>query len=88
MLTMVVRGLPKSMTQITLEHLFTAHGRVFDVRMSKDLFSGECKGFAQLKMEGHQARAAIAALDGTAQEGSYMRVSLLDETKKRRSGRQ
>jgi len=30
--------------------------------MSRDLFSGECKGFAQLKMEGHHARAAIAAL--------------------------
>ena len=87
MLTMVVRGLPKSMTQITLEHLFTAHGRVFDVRLSTDLFSGECKGFAQLKMEGHQARAAIAALDGTAQGDSYMRISLLDENKKRRGKR-
>jgi RNA recognition motif-containing protein len=87
MLTMVVRGLPKSMTQIMLEHLFTTHGRVFDVRLSKDLFSGECKGFAQLKMEGHEARAAIAALDGTQQEGAYIRVSLLDESKKRRSGR-
>lgn len=84
---MVVRGLPKSMTQMTLEHLFTAHGRVFDVRLSKDLFSGECKGFAQLKMEGHQARAAIAALDGTSQGGSYMRISLLDENKKRRGKR-
>lgn len=87
MLTVVVRGLPKSMTQMTLEHLFTAHGRVFDVRLSKDLFSGECKGFAQLKMEGHQARAAIAALDGTSQGDSYLRVSLLDERKVRRSGR-
>lgn len=87
MLTVVVRGLPKSMTQMTLEHLFTAHGRVFDVRLSKDLFSGECKGFAQLKMEGHQARAAIAALDGTSQGDSYLRVSLLDERKMRRSGR-
>ena len=84
MLTMVIRGLPKSMTQTTLEHLFTTHGRVFDMRLSRDLFSGECKGFAQLKMEGHQARAAIAALDGSEQGGSYMRVSLLDESKKRR----
>ena len=87
MLTMVIRGLPKSMTEVTLEHLFTVHGRVFDVRMSKDLFSGECKGFAQLKMEGHQARAAIAALDGTPQGDSYMRVSLLDESRTRSSGR-
>ena len=87
MLTMVVRGLPRSMTETTLEHLFTTHGRVFDVRLAKDLFSGECKGFAQLKMEGHQARAAIAALDGTQQGDSYLRVSLLDESKTRRNGR-
>ena len=84
MLTMVIRGLPKSMTQTTLEGLFTPHGRIFDVKISKDLFSGECKGFAQLKMEGHQARAAIAALDGKEQGGSYLRVALLDESKKRR----
>lgn len=84
MLTMVVRGLSKSMTETALEHIFATHGRVFDIRLSKDLFSGECKGFAQLKMEGHEARAAIAALDGTQQEGSYVRVSLLDERRKRR----
>ena len=87
MLTMIIRGLPKSMTQMTLEHLFTPHGRVFDVRLSKDLFSDECKGFAQLKMEGHEARAAIAARDGSSQGDSYMRVSLLDENKKRRGKR-
>jgi len=86
-LTMVVRGLPKSMTQITLEHLFMAHGRVFDLRLAKDLFSDECKGFAQLKMEGHEARAAIAALDGSSQGGSCMRISLLDENKKHRGKR-
>ena len=87
MLMMFVRGLPKAMNQITLEHLFAPHGRVFDVRLSKDLFSGECKGFAQLKMEGHQARAAIAALDGTQHEGSYIRVSLHDESRNRRNRR-
>jgi len=75
------------MTQPALEALFQPHGRVFDVRFSKDLFSGECKGFAQLKMEGHQARAAIAALDGTQQEGSFLRVSLFDEKKRRGRGR-
>jgi RNA recognition motif-containing protein len=87
MLTMVVRGLPKSMTQSALEGLFEPHGRVFDMRFARDLFSGECKGFAQLKMEGHQARAAIAALDGTQQQGSYLRVSLFDEKRRRGRGR-
>jgi RNA recognition motif-containing protein len=85
MLTMLVRGLPRSMTQPLLEQLFASHGRVFDLQMSRDLFSGECKGFAQLKMEGHQARAAIAALNGSEQQGSHIRVSLDDG--KRRGGR-
>lgn len=85
MLTMVVRGLSKSMTETALEQIFKTHGRVFDIRLSKDLFSGECKGFAQLKMEGHEARAAIAALDGKQQEGSYLHVSLHDERRKHRS---
>lgn len=84
MLTLQVRGLPKSMTQSSLEQLFAAHGRVFDVQMARDLFSGECRGFAQLKMEGHEARAAITNLDGSNQQGSMIRVSLFDPKKKRR----
>ena len=83
MLTIGIRGLPRSMTQSSLEQLFATHGKVFGLQISKDLFSGECKGFAQLKMEGHQARAAIAALNGSEQQGSHIRVALLDETKKR-----
>lgn len=83
MLTMIVRGLPRSMTQSSLEQLFAPHGRVFEMTIAKDLFSGECKGFAQLKMEGHQARAAIAALNGSEQQGSHIRVSLDDGRKRR-----
>jgi len=74
MLTLDVRGLPRSMTESSLERLFAAHGRVFGLRMSKDLFSGECKGFAELKMEGHEARTAIAALNGSSQDGAMIRV--------------
>lgn len=84
MLTMIVRGLPRTMTQTSLEDLFARHGRVYDVRLAKDLFTGECKGFAQLKMEGHHARAAIAALNGSEQGGAYVRVSLFEEKKSRR----
>jgi RNA recognition motif-containing protein len=83
MLTLNVRGLPRSMTETSLHALFAAHGRVFDMRIAKDLFSGECKGFAELKMEGHEARAAIAALDGSSQAGGLMRVSLHDERRRR-----
>jgi RNA recognition motif-containing protein len=85
MLTLNVRGLPHSMTETSLRDLFAAHGRVFDLRLVKDLFSGECKGFAELKMEGHEARTAMAALNGSLQEGAMIRVALHDE--RRRHGR-
>lgn len=84
MLIVDVRGLPRSMTETSLQQLFAAHGRVFDLRMAKDLFSGECKGFAELKMEGHEARTAIAALNGSIQSGSVIRVSLQDDRKRTR----
>ncbi len=84
MLEMTVRGLPRTMTQESLEKLFSAHGRVYDLRIARDLFNGECKGFAQLKMEGHHARAAIAALNGSQQDGALIRVGLASEHKGRR----
>ena len=83
MLTLDVRGLPRSMTEASLQQLFANHGRVFELRMAKDLFSGECKGFAELKMEGHEARNAIAALDGSTQGGAMIRVALHSDRKQR-----
>ena len=40
----------------------------------KDLFSGECKGFGFVEMEGHEARAAIDGLDGKLFEGKSLSV--------------
>ena len=84
MLTLNVRGLPRSMTEAALQALFEPFGRVFEMRLAKDLFSGECKGFAELKMEGHSARDAIAALNGTTQSGEMIRVALFNENAPRR----
>jgi RNA recognition motif-containing protein len=75
------------MTEATLQQLFEPHGRVFEMRLAKDLFSGECKGFAELKMEGHAARNAIAALNGTAQGGEMIRVQLQSDLGGRRHRR-
>jgi len=84
MLTLSVRGLPRNMTEKTLTELFESHGKVRGLRMSKDLFSGECKGFAELQMEGHEARSAIAALNGSAQDGEMLKVGLKSELRSRR----
>ncbi|GEM_PF-6506504 len=64
MLTITVRGLPRNMTEAALGALFEAHGRVRSLRMAKDLFNGECKGFAELQMEGHHARAGFQGRGG------------------------
>ncbi|MDN5924987.1 MAG: RNA-binding protein [Xanthomonadales bacterium] len=75
------------MNEDSLDKLFAQHGRVFHLRLAKDLFSGECKGFAELQMEGHEARAAIAALNGSSQDGSLINVSLHDPRKVKGRGR-
>ena len=84
MLTMLVRGLPSTTTQHSFEQMFAKYGRVFDVSLSSDIFSGKCKGFGAVSMEGHEARAAIAALNGSTQDGAFIRVTLDDGRKKRK----
>ena len=79
MLKLSVRGLPRDMTEKNLNELFAAHGRVHGLKMAKDLFSGECKGFAELEIEGHEALAAIAALDGSTHSAQSIRVGLASE---------
>ncbi|MCU7935473.1 MAG: RNA-binding protein [Candidatus Thiodiazotropha sp. (ex Dulcina madagascariensis)] len=86
MITLSVRGLPRSTTEESLTALFTEYGIVRSLKMAKDLFSGDCKGFAIIDMEGHEARAAIAALDGSDFNGSMIRVGP-DRPRKGRGGK-
>ncbi|MCF6354444.1 MAG: RNA-binding protein [Candidatus Polarisedimenticolaceae bacterium] len=86
MITLSVRGLPRSATEESVTALFTEYGLVRSLKMAKDLFSGDCKGFATIEMEGHEARAAMAALDGSEFGGSLIRVGP-DRPKKGRGGK-
>ena len=69
-----VGGLPTATTETTIEELFAPFGKIHSVRLVKDLFSGGCKGFGFVEMEGHEARAAITGLDGKAFENSTLKV--------------
>ncbi len=69
-----VGSLPPTTTEESLKALFTQYGTVHSIKLVKDLFSGTCKGFGFLEMEGHEARAAIAALDGKSYEGNFLKV--------------
>jgi len=62
------------MTEEALQQLFAEFGVVRSLKMAKDMFSGDCRGFALIEMEGHEARAAMAALDGKSIDGSALRV--------------
>ncbi len=76
MLTLFVRGLPPTMTEAKLTELFNGYGKVFDLKLSRDIFTGRARGIATINMEGHEARAAIAGLDGHTYEGATINVAL------------
>jgi RNA recognition motif-containing protein len=69
-----VGSLPPTTTEESLNTLFSEFGMVRSLNLVKDLFSGKCKGFAFLEMEGHEARAAIAGLNGKSFEGNILKV--------------
>lgn len=86
MITIFVSGLPRSSTEESVTALFASYGAVRAIKLVKDIFSGECKGFGTIDMEGHEGRAAISELDGKEIGGAVLRVSL-NRPKKGRGGR-
>jgi RNA recognition motif-containing protein len=82
-----VGSLPPTTTEATLQALFSEFGTVRSVKLVKDLFSGQCKGFGFLEMEGHEARAAIAGLDGKSFEGNSLKVKYEEQRSKGHKGR-
>lgn len=69
-----VGSLPSHTTEESLNALFAQFGTVRSTNLVKDMFTGKCKGFAFLEMEGHEARAAIAGLNGKTFEGNTLKV--------------
>ena len=74
MLKLFVANLPADTTEKEFTEMFSAHGRVRSIKLSNDIFSGKCRGFGSVEMEGHEARAAIAALNGKELRGKPLRV--------------
>jgi RNA recognition motif-containing protein len=69
-----IGSLPESTTEKDLQNLFSEFGTVRSLNLVTDIFSGQCKGFGFIRMEGHEARAAIASLDGKDFCGNRLRV--------------
>jgi len=82
-----VGSLPPTTTEESLAELFAPYGKVRSLKLAKDLFSGKCKGFAFLEMEGHEARAAMAELNGKSVGGHSLKVRFEDDKGRNFRGR-
>ena len=70
-----IGNLPADTSEQELETLFSEFGTVRGSKLVTDVFSGDCKGFGFIEMEGHEARAAITGLDGKDFKGKSLRVN-------------
>ncbi len=70
-----IGNLPASTSENDLNALFSEYGTVRSSKLVTDVFSGQCKGFAFIEMEGHEARAAIAGLNGKDFHGRPIKVN-------------
>ncbi len=59
-----IGNLPQDATEDSVRSMFAEFGTVRSISVASDIFTGRCKGFGFIEMEGHEARAAQSALDG------------------------
>jgi hypothetical protein len=71
-----VGGLPYAATESQLTTLFAAHGTVESARVITDKFTGQSRGFGFVEMATQEeAKAAIAALNGSQMDGRPLTVN-------------
>jgi RNA recognition motif-containing protein len=70
-----IGNLAASTNEKDIQTLFSEFGTVRSLKLVTDVFSGQCKGFGFIEMEGHEARAAIAGLNGRDFNGKPMKVN-------------
>jgi RNA recognition motif-containing protein len=70
-----IGNLPAATSEQDIRDLFSEFGTVRSSKLVMDIFSGQCKGFGFIEMEGHEARAAIAGLNGRDFNGQPMKVN-------------
>ncbi|MGE0372271.1 MAG: RNA recognition motif domain-containing protein [Gammaproteobacteria bacterium] len=75
---MFVGNLPADASEQAVGELFSEYGKVRSIQIATDVFTRKCRGFGFIEMEGHEARAAIAGLDGKSYGGKSLRVRFED----------
>jgi RNA recognition motif-containing protein len=87
MKTLFVGNLAAEITEEELSALFSEYGKVRNVVVPRDIFSGRNKGFGFIDMEGHEARAAMAGLNGKLYREKNLKIREEDPKKKGRGRR-
>ena len=82
-----VGSLPHDATEESVKTLFAEFGTVRSIEIASDIFSGRSKGFGFIEMEGHEARAAIAGLNGRSVGEKLLVVKFEAPRKQGRGGR-
>jgi RNA recognition motif-containing protein len=85
--TMYVGNLPLVTTEDEIRRLFSQYGTVRAIKLATDVLTGRCRGFGIIAMEGHEARAAIAELNGKTVGNKSLRMGFEDPKARRRRGR-
>jgi RNA recognition motif-containing protein len=75
MKTLFIGNIAPQATEKELRELLAEYGTVRKLEMPRDIFTGKCKGFALIDMEGHEARAVMAGLSGKTFMGNLLKVS-------------
>ncbi len=71
-----VGNVPREATEGDLKEAFEAFGEVSTVKIIKDKFTGDSRGFGFVEMsKSSEAQAAISGLDGKDLKGSALRVN-------------
>jgi RNA recognition motif-containing protein len=87
MKTLFVRNIHPETRESQLRELFSRVGTVRKLDLPLDIFTRRCRGVAMIDMEGHEARAAIAELDGVELNGQSIQVREERPRTKKRGGR-
>jgi len=84
---MYIGNLPPDASEESVREMFSAFGTVRSINVASDIFTGRCRGFGQVEMEGHEARAAQTALDGNMPAGSERPLRVRFEDPRKAQGR-
>lgn len=81
-----IGNLPYSTTEPELMTLFSEYGKVYDLSLAKDKYTGESKGFAFVEIKrSANANKAISALNGSYFQGRNINVNQA-QTKRKDTG--